>query len=113
MLTRLADERATGVLDREYGTLHLAEGRVVHAESPLAPGLDELLAAHGTLDAEAWRDAEAGADEGRLRRHGVTPVDQGHAARDRRRHRCRRRHEPDVRLGRYRLARVDGLTFRP
>lgn len=73
MLTRLAEERATGVLDREHGTLHLAEGRVVHAESPLAPGLAELLTAHGTLAAEAWRDAEDSADEGRLVRYGVTP----------------------------------------
>ncbi|MEV7982165.1 transcriptional regulator [Streptomyces sp. NPDC086519] len=54
MLTRLAEERATGALVREHGTLHLAEGRVVHAESPLAPGLDVLLTAHGTLDAAAW-----------------------------------------------------------
>ncbi|MEU6194506.1 transcriptional regulator [Streptomyces sp. NPDC047061] len=54
MLIRLAEERATGVLVREHGTLHLAEGRVVHAESPLAPGLDVLLTAHGTLDAAAW-----------------------------------------------------------
>ncbi|MFE2063653.1 transcriptional regulator [Streptomyces sp. NPDC059467] len=54
MLIRLAAERATGVLVREYGSLHLAEGRVVHAESPLAPGLDVLLTAHGTLDAAAW-----------------------------------------------------------
>ncbi|MFJ7078322.1 transcriptional regulator [Streptomyces sp. NPDC098781] len=76
MLTRLADERATGVLDREHGTLHLAEGRVVHAESPLAPSLGMLLTAHGALDAEAWQDIEAGAEEGqlgRLQRYGVTP----------------------------------------
>ncbi|MEU0334248.1 transcriptional regulator [Streptomyces sp. NPDC006193] len=59
MLTRLAEERATGVLLREHGTLHLAEGRVVHAESPLAPGLDVLLTAHGTLAAAAWQRAAA------------------------------------------------------
>ncbi|MFE7274883.1 transcriptional regulator [Streptomyces sp. NPDC057623] len=73
MLTRLAEERATGVLDREHGTLHLAEGRVVHAESPLAPGLDVLLTGHGILDAGAWRDAEDSGDRGRLLAHGVTP----------------------------------------
>ncbi|MER5857616.1 transcriptional regulator [Streptomyces sp. NPDC059688] len=55
MLTRLAEERATGVLFREHGTLYLAEGRVVHAESPLAPGLDVLLTAHGTLATTAWQ----------------------------------------------------------
>ncbi|MFD8229093.1 transcriptional regulator [Streptomyces massasporeus] len=59
MLTRLAEDRATGVLDREHGTLYLAEGRVVHAESHLAPGLDVLLTAHGTLAAGAWRRAAA------------------------------------------------------
>ncbi|WP_367322636.1 transcriptional regulator [Streptomyces sp. HUAS ZL42] len=63
MLTRLAAERATGVLIRELGTLYLAEGRVVHAESPLAPGLDVLLTAHGTLDAETWRAAADGAGD--------------------------------------------------
>ncbi|MBG0854750.1 transcriptional regulator [Streptomyces spinoverrucosus] len=63
MLTRLAAERATGVLVRATGTLYLAEGRVVHAESPLAPGLDVLLTAHGTLDAQAWQDAVDRADE--------------------------------------------------
>ncbi|MGW1956336.1 transcriptional regulator [Streptomyces sp. NPDC001920] len=73
MLTRLADERATGVLVREHGTLHLAEGRVVHAESPLAPGLDVVLTAHGTLDAGTWRAAEDSADGSRLLGHGVTP----------------------------------------
>ncbi|MFI5689267.1 transcriptional regulator [Streptomyces sp. NPDC051636] len=57
MLTRLAEERATGILVREHGTLHLAEGLVVHAESPLAPGLGRLLTAHGTLAAATWRQA--------------------------------------------------------
>ncbi|MEU6463249.1 transcriptional regulator [Streptomyces sp. NPDC046976] len=66
MLNRLAEERATGVLVREHGTLHLAEGRVVHAESPLAPGLDVLLTAHGTLATTAWQRAAAAA-EGPLR----------------------------------------------
>ncbi|MGW1726340.1 transcriptional regulator [Streptomyces sp. NPDC002306] len=57
MLTRLAAERATGVLVREHGSLHLAEGEVVHAESPYAPGFDVLLTARGTLDAAAWQQA--------------------------------------------------------
>ncbi|MEU5537890.1 transcriptional regulator [Streptomyces sp. NPDC020362] len=59
MLRRLAEEQATGVLVREHGTLHLAQGRVVHAESPLAPGLDVLLTAHGTLAVAAWQQAAA------------------------------------------------------
>ncbi|NEB03286.1 hypothetical protein [Streptomyces sp. SID13726] len=59
MLTRLAAERATGVLVRERGTLHLADGKVVHADSPAAPGADVLLAAHGTLDPAMWREALA------------------------------------------------------
>ncbi|MFG3659592.1 transcriptional regulator [Streptomyces sp. NPDC047706] len=63
MLTRLAAERATGVLVRASGTLYLAEGRVVHAESPLAPGLDILLTAHGTLDARHWQAAVDRADQ--------------------------------------------------
>lgn len=63
MLTRLAAERATGVLVRASGTLYLAEGRVVHAESPLAPSLGILLTAHGTLDAQDWQDAVDRADE--------------------------------------------------
>ena len=62
MLTRLAAERATGVLERERGSLYLAEGVVVHAESPLAPGLDVLLLAHGTVDAGSWQEALERAD---------------------------------------------------
>ncbi|MCF3134300.1 transcriptional regulator [Streptomyces olivochromogenes] len=57
MLSRLADERATGVLIREHGTLHLSDGHVVHAESRLAPGLDLLLTAHGPLGTADWQQA--------------------------------------------------------
>ncbi|MGW3952584.1 transcriptional regulator [Streptomyces sp. NPDC004752] len=57
MLTRLAEERATGALVREHGTLLLHEGRVIHAESPFAPGLDVLLTARGALDEVLWRQA--------------------------------------------------------
>lgn len=45
MLTRLAAERATGTLHRERGSLRLAAGQVVHAESPSAPGVEALLPA--------------------------------------------------------------------
>ncbi|MBN0045995.1 transcriptional regulator [Streptomyces actuosus] len=62
MLTRLAAEQATGVLVREGGSLHLAGGLVLHAESRFAPGLGTLLTAHGALTAEEWWTAvgEAG-----------------------------------------------------
>ncbi|WSQ09705.1 hypothetical protein OG604_19140 [Streptomyces sp. NBC_01231] len=76
MLTRLAAERATGVLVRERGTLHLAGGRVVHAESPAAPGLDVLLTACGTLDAGTWRRALT--ETGDRHRAGHLLVDGGH-----------------------------------
>jgi hypothetical protein len=76
MLTRLAAERATGVLIRERGALHLAEGRVVHAESPAAPGLEVLLTARGTLGADAWRQALA--ETGDRHRAGHLLVDGGH-----------------------------------
>ncbi|MFC4608861.1 transcriptional regulator [Streptomyces maoxianensis] len=59
MLVRLADERATGVLVRDHGALYLADGQIVHAESPAAPGLDVLLTASGRLRPEHWADAVA------------------------------------------------------
>ena len=72
MLVRLAAERATGVLIRERGALYLADGQVVHAESPDTPGLDLLLTAHGVLDAEGWHEAFARAGErGRVGRYLV------------------------------------------
>jgi hypothetical protein len=55
MLTRLAEERATGALLRDHGTLYLLDGQVVHAESPAAPGLDVLLT--GRLPREGWQEA--------------------------------------------------------
>lgn len=57
MLMRLADERATGALLRDQGTLYLVDGRVVHAESPAAPGIDVLLTAGGSLPPQGWQEA--------------------------------------------------------
>lgn len=64
MLPSLAEERATGVLLRERGALHLIDGQVTYAESPESPGLDVLLTTGGVLDDGAWREAvaRAGAD---------------------------------------------------
>ncbi|MFC8197146.1 transcriptional regulator [Streptomyces sp. NPDC060006] len=75
MLSRLAEERATGVLTRERGVLYLVEGQVVHAESPATPGLDVLLTSRGALGSEGWWEAvsEAGAE----RRVGRFLVDSG------------------------------------
>jgi len=81
MLTRLAAERATGVLFREHGTLHLADGLVVHAESPCAPGLETLLTARGTLAAEAWQQALGESEADTRVSHADHPVgDPGHHA---------------------------------
>ncbi|MEV7414481.1 transcriptional regulator [Streptomyces sp. NPDC089919] len=57
MLQRLADERATGALLRDGGTLFLEDGRIVHAESPATPGIDVLLTAGGRLPKEGWQEA--------------------------------------------------------
>ncbi|MEU3793435.1 transcriptional regulator [Streptomyces fructofermentans] len=75
MLSRLAEERATGVLTRERGVLYLVEGQVVHAESPETPGLDVLLTTRGALRSEGWWEAvsQAGAE----RRVGRFLVDSG------------------------------------
>ncbi|WP_436995194.1 transcriptional regulator [Streptomyces sp. enrichment culture] len=79
MLGHLAARRATGALLRGNGTLYLRDGEVVHAESPVSPGLEVLLTLGGRLPAEGWREAveRAGArrqvarflvDNGRLTR---------------------------------------------
>jgi hypothetical protein len=57
MLVRLAQQRATGALLRDTGTLYLLDGAVVHAESPAAPGIEVLLTVGGRLPAEAWQEA--------------------------------------------------------
>lgn len=75
MLQRLAQERATGALMRDRGTLYLAQGRVVHAESPSTPGLDALLIAGGTLAPEGWWEAVAEAGAGQ--RVGAYLVESG------------------------------------
>ncbi|RPK77523.1 hypothetical protein EES45_20890 [Streptomyces sp. ADI97-07] len=64
MLQRLAAERATGALMRDRGTLYLADGQVVHAESPATPGIDVLLTTSGALRSEGWWDAVAQAGAG-------------------------------------------------
>ncbi|MFJ2257516.1 transcriptional regulator [Streptomyces sp. NPDC087844] len=78
MLSRLAEERATGVLTRDRGVLYLVEGQVVHAESPATPGLDILLTRRGALGSDGWWEAvsEAGAE----RRVGRFLVDSGRLA---------------------------------
>ncbi|MFG2650708.1 transcriptional regulator [Streptomyces sp. NPDC048436] len=57
MLLRLAEEEATGALLRDQGVLYLSQGRVVHAESPAAPGIDVLLTTGGVLPPQGWQDA--------------------------------------------------------
>ncbi|MEU1126256.1 transcriptional regulator [Streptomyces sp. NPDC005899] len=78
MLQRLAAERATGALMRDRGTLYLADGQVVHAESPETPGIDVLLTAGGALRSEGWWDAVAQAGAGQ--RVGRYLVDSGRVA---------------------------------
>ncbi|GDY39895.1 hypothetical protein SANT12839_007770 [Streptomyces antimycoticus] len=46
-LTGLAAERASGALLCDAGTVYLRDGQVVHAESPVAPGIEVLLTTGG------------------------------------------------------------------
>ncbi|MEU5105987.1 MULTISPECIES: transcriptional regulator [unclassified Streptomyces] len=56
-LAELAAERASGALLCDAGTVYLTEGRVMHAESAAAPGIDVLLTVCGRLTADSWREA--------------------------------------------------------
>ncbi|GAA4916694.1 transcriptional regulator [Streptomyces coeruleoprunus] len=77
MLRRLALERATGALLREHGTLYLADGQVVHAESRVAPGPEVLLGPNAlpgrTADGRAadGRTGDGSVGRGRPRRVGA------------------------------------------
>ncbi len=64
-LIRLASERATGALVGTGGTLFLANGEVVHAESPAATGVDTMLTSGGRLACDSWRAAVDQAGAGR------------------------------------------------
>ncbi|MCK1795044.1 hypothetical protein MTQ01_03250 [Streptomyces sp. XM4193] len=57
VLARLAAEGATGALFGEAGAVYLQAGQVVHAESPAAPTIGELLVRAGRTAADAWQSA--------------------------------------------------------
>lgn len=78
ILVRLAAERATGALLCEAGVVYLVEGEVVHAESPVSPGIDVLLTTAGRLPAEEWQEAVELA--GARREVGRFLVDSGRLA---------------------------------
>ncbi|MFD0318906.1 hypothetical protein [Streptomyces flavalbus] len=77
-LAALADQRATGVLLGATGALYLTDGRVTHAESPVAPDLGALLTRSAAVDPDGWRDAVDRA--GARRRVGRQLVDSGRLA---------------------------------
>ncbi|KQV14800.1 MULTISPECIES: hypothetical protein [unclassified Kitasatospora] len=53
-LADLAAARATGTLYASAGALHLADGAVVDADSPAAPGVEALLTGCGRLTGPQW-----------------------------------------------------------
>ncbi|MBB4944809.1 hypothetical protein F4556_000344 [Kitasatospora gansuensis] len=65
-LADLAASRATGALYGSAGTLHLADGAVVNAESPAAPDVRALLTGCGRLTGAEWAEqVDAGRKAGR------------------------------------------------
>jgi hypothetical protein len=79
LLAQVAGERWTGALvvgGHPGGTVYLVEGRVVHAESPAAPGVGELLTSSGRLAARTWQTAlDLGTSTARV---GRLLIEQGH-----------------------------------
>ncbi|MFC9327507.1 hypothetical protein [Kitasatospora sp. NPDC057015] len=55
-IERLAENRATGALHGEAGTVHLSDGWVVNVESDLTPGLAKLLTVCGRIPSEVWQE---------------------------------------------------------
>ncbi|MFH8786615.1 transcriptional regulator [Streptomyces roseoverticillatus] len=78
-LDRLASERATGALHGCAGALYLADGAVVHAESPAVPDLGRRLTARGRLSPQAWEEAVAEGGPGY--RAGSLLVERGRLSR--------------------------------
>ncbi|MET9414010.1 transcriptional regulator [Streptomyces klenkii] len=78
-LDRLASERATGALHGGAGALYLADGAVVHAESPAVPDLGRRLTARGRLSPQAWEEAVAEGGPGY--RAGSLLVERGRLSR--------------------------------
>ncbi|MER5636841.1 hypothetical protein ABT095_07795 [Kitasatospora sp. NPDC002227] len=76
LLEVLAGSGATGALRGEYGTVHLADGAVTHAESHLAPGPAVLLTVSGRLSPQLWQLLLLG--HGPSCRVGSRLVAQGH-----------------------------------
>ncbi|GAA0478549.1 transcriptional regulator [Streptomyces sp. NPDC046215] len=78
-LDRLAAARATGALHGRAGALYLADGAVVHAESPAVPDVGWRLTASGRLPAAAWDEAvEQGGPDYRA---GALLVERGRLSR--------------------------------
>jgi hypothetical protein len=79
LLRQAAGEGWTGALvvgGHPGGTVYLVEGRVVHAESPAAPGVGELLTSSGRLAARTWQNAlDLGTSTARV---GRLLIEQGH-----------------------------------
>lgn len=78
-LDRLVRERATGALHGRAGALYLADGALVHAESPVVPDVGWRLTAGGRLSRESWEEAVAEGGPGH--RAGSLLVERGRLSR--------------------------------
>ncbi|MFI6938660.1 DUF4388 domain-containing protein [Streptomyces sp. NPDC050418] len=76
MLLRVAQDGASGILQRDTGTIDVVDGRVVHAQSEAAPGLGDLLVGSCGLPPGIWQDA-LDRNEGHSRRAAEHLVKDG------------------------------------